>query len=586
MKKVQFDAWIITGATPHRTEELTPEWAFRKYISGFTGSAGTVVVTAKEALLWTDSRYWEQAARELKSTDIELMRAGKSDTPRVSEWLLENLPSDASVGIDARTVTQEHFSRLESALSVRGISVNTDETIMGGVWPDRPKAAGSPVFVLEDGQRSVSEKLADVRSSMKAAGAEAHLLTTLEDIAWLTNMRGADFAHTPVFTAFALVFENNFTLYADHEKFKAPDVRKHLVRNGIVLEPYVRLRTDVIAQLHGQSVLLDPKAVPRSIYRQLESERSITVIAGNNPTELLKSRKTDEELALLRETMREDGAAMCELFAWLEAQVKSGTRPHECEIAEELRRQRSLRKGFISESFASIVAFGPNAALPHYSPKQGEDAPVGGDGMLLIDSGGQYCGGTTDITRTVLVGEATPEMKRDFTAGPQGHTSLASPLLPTGTDGAQRATLARGPLWNIGADFGHGTGHGVGFCLSVHEGPVSISPRAAANDAGRLRTGLVLSNEPGLYRPGKHGVRTENLVTPVEDAFNEDPELPMLRFETLTLCPIDTRLIDIAMLSPVEILWLNRYHTTVRVSLMPLLSPRAAAWLTRQTEII
>lgn len=588
MQKEALNAWIVTCSDPHLCEYLPENWMFLRYLTGFTGSYATLVVTREAAFLWTDSRYWEQAARQLEGTGIEVKRLGAAGVPSPGLWLQQNMPAESEVGIDPQTISEQDFRRLETALTERGIHLTASMGLLERLWPERPEASHAPVYVFTNGQKPVNEKLASVRKMMRAAGADSLLIATLEDIAWLTNLRGSDIACTPVFRAYALVTDEALYLYVDPEKIKDAAVAAHLAQNGITAVDYAKRRDHIASALKDRRVLLDPAAVNHAVYALLEEQSSAYVIAGERPTLLLKSRKSRAELDLLRQTMREDGAALCEFFALLDEKLKKGETVTEVQMAQMLHEERARRKGFVSDSFEAIVAVGENSALPHYNPKTGGNAPLAqyDDTLLLIDSGGQYTTGTTDVTRTVLIGRATDAMKTDFTAVLRGHIALALAVFPKGAFGSQLDTLVRAPLWEIGADFGHGTGHGVGFFLSVHEGPVSISPRAPARESARVVPGLVLSNEPGLYREGHYGIRTENLVTPVPDETMLTAMQPMLHFETLTLAPIETQLIKTAMMTPVEINWVNGYHQRVREELLPLLSPRAAQWLKRATEII
>lgn len=589
--EIQFlglNAWLVTSADPHLSEHLPEHWMFLRYLSGFTGSYGCMVITADRALLWTDSRYWEQAARQLEGSGIELMRFGAEGVPNARQWLCENLPENAQVGCDPLTISENDFRRFEIAFSERGMILTGYISVTDHVWKGRPHPDVAPISVFTNAQESVARKLEKVRKAVHAAGADSLLLGTLEDIAWLTNLRGSDIACTPVFTSYLLVTDEDVTLYVDPTKIQTADVKKHLKTNGISVVAYSDRRAHIAQHLNGHRVLLDADAVNHAVYALLEQESSAYVVAGERPTALLKSRKNKAELELLKETMRQDGAALCEFFARLDEMLWDGETPTEQELAEMLHAERAKRKGFVCDSFPAIVAFGANAALPHYNPLTGNNASLQSDAdtLLLIDSGGQYEGGTTDITRTILIGRATDAMKSDFTAVLRGHIALATTVFPKGVFGSQLDTLVRTPLWEIGADFGHGTGHGVGFFLSVHEGPVSISPRAPVKESSRVVPGLVLSNEPGLYRAGQYGIRTENLVTPVVDETMLSAMQPMLRMQTLSLAPIETRLIKTAMMTPVEINWVNDYHNRVREELMPLLSPRARRWLERATEII
>lgn len=588
LKAKGFNAWLVTTADPHLCEYLPEDWKFLRFLTGFTGSYGILVVTADQALLWTDSRYWEQALTQLESTGVELMRMGSADVPSVGQWLQKNLEDGAEVGCDTLTIPETFYRELEVTLADRGIGLVGDTSLMDRIWLQRPAAQKRPISVFTNGQLSVEQKVNDVRQALHAAGADAMLLGSLEDIAWLTNLRGSDIECTPVFASYLILTDETLTLFVDSAKIVDEAVRTHLEENNITVVEYDQWQSRIVPALNARRVLLDPAAVSHAVFTMLEDDASLDIIAAERPTTLLKSRKNDSELELLRKAMREDGAALCEFFARLDEMLWEGETPSEKELAELLHAERAKREGFVEDSFPAIVAFGANAALPHYNPLTGNNAEISAqaDTLLLIDSGGQYLNGTTDITRTVLIGQADDAMKTDFTAVLRGHIALANTAFPKGVYGCQLDTLARTPLWEIGADFGHGTGHGVGFFLSVHEGPVNISPRAPNKPSARVVPGLVLSNEPGLYRSGRYGIRTENLVTPVADETLLTAMQPMLHFETLSLAPIDTRLIKTSMMTPVEINWVNAYHQRVKNELMPLLSPRARKWLEKAAEVI
>ena len=589
--EIQFlglDAWLVGCADPHLCEYLPEHWKFLRYLSGFTGSYGTFAVTADRALLWTDSRYWEQALVELDGSGIELMRLGAAGVPLPAQWLQHNLEHGAVLGCDTSTIAESAFRELEHMLAERGIGLAGHTALIDRIWKQRPAAPKHPVRVFTNAQQPVGRKLQNVRHAVHAAGADALVLGTLEDIAWVTNLRGNDVACTPVFTAYLTLTDEAATLYVDTDKLTDKAVRAHLLQNGIAVADYALCDKQIAEDLAGRRVLLDPTAVNHALYDTLEMSEAVHIVAAERPTALLKSRKSAAELEILRETMRQDGAALCEFFARLEEKLSAGETLSETDLARMLHEERAKRAGFVEDSFSAIVALGSNAALPHYNPVVGNNACLHAlsDTLLLIDSGGQYTGGTTDITRTVLIGQATEEMKRDFTAVLRGHIALADAVFPKAIFGSQLDTLARMPLWEIGADYGHGTGHGVGFFLSVHEGPVSISPRCSGKESARVVPGLVLSNEPGLYRAGLYGIRTENLVTPVPDETLVESMQPMLRFETLSLAPIDTRLVKTAMMTPAEINWVNTYHRRVREQLQDLLSPTARRWLESATDII
>ena len=576
-------ARIIPTADPHLCEYPPAHWALREALSGFTGSAGTLVVTRTEALLWTDSRYWEQAERELAESGIKLMRLGAPETPSVREWLAKNLTAESTVAIDPSTISAAAYEKLACDLAQADITLAGDEVSFAAVWPERPAPPSSAVSGFAHAQAARGAKRKTVMASVHAQGADALFVTALDDIAWITNLRGGDVAHMPVFTAYLLVEDAGCTLYCDRCRFEKA-LLTELAADGIQVEPYEAAASHVAQRARGRRLSLDPGTTTEALFEELCAAQDVAVVRADNPVPAIKAVKTRAELEALRETMIKDGAALCELFAWIEEEFAAARPLTETSVAEKLAQLRREQPGFIEESFATISAAGPNAALPHYRPSA-ESPAIEPDTLLLIDSGGQYTGGTTDITRTVVLGRPTREMKRDFTAVLRGHIALASARFPAGVLGSQLDTLARGPLWEIDADYGHGTGHGVGFCLSVHEGPVSISPRAS-NPASRVVPGLVLSNEPGLYRSGRWGIRTENLVTPVAADPQADAMQPMLVFETLSLCPFDTRLIDTAMMTPYEIWWVNDYHRRVREALEDKLPPKARAWLKRAAETI
>lgn len=586
LHKRRINAWIALTGDPHLCEYLPEDWAFRKYLSGFTGSAGSLVVTDSQALLWTDSRYWEQASKQLEGSGIVLMKQGLAETPSMAEWLSKHLSGGSTVAIDARTISMRRYGELEEALAVHDIALIANDTLMNAVWTERPAPVSEPVFSFDYGQKSRKEKLSELSAKLSEIGAESLFLTELDDVAWITNLRGHDVACTPVFTAYALVCFEGGILYIDPKKFADHELLAQVKADGWQIVDIKRIGADLMNRLPGHSVLIDPTGTSQALYQKLVSDERIEIVRKTNPVKLMKSRKSVEELNLLREIMRHDGAALCELFAWIEECLANGVTLTEMDVSDKLYELRSAIDGFLDLSFTTIAAAGANAALPHYSPARETAAVINSANVLLIDSGGQYTHGTTDITRTVAVGDISQELKRDFTAVLRGHIALATAKFPQGAFGAQLDTFARAPIWEIGADYGHGTGHGVGFCLSVHEGPVHISPRCPTTNEARVVKGLVLSNEPGLYRPGQWGIRTENLVTPVEAESEPGQIEPMLTFETLSLCPIDARLIDTSMMTPFEIWWVNDYHRRVRESLSELLSPAAKAWLSRATEII
>lgn len=583
LKKARLEALLVPTGDPHMSEYLPENWAFRRWLTGFTGSAGTLVVTTEKALLWTDSRYWEQAAKETEATGITVMESGAADVPDVRVWLAENLPENASVGLDCSTVSSERLRLLENTVSHRGISVVDTGNLIDKLWTDRPGRSEAPVRPFTTAQKPAAEKIADVRTELSEHKADALFLSTLDDIAWITNLRGSDVLHTPVFIAYFLLTADRAELFIDTCKVTKESAELFKAA-GITVKPY-ETADAALKALRG-TVLCDLKRTNARAAALLTTADDVVVLDRMQPTTVMKSRKTQAELTSLRETMTADGVALCELFAWVAECDETHKDITETDVSDFLHEARAKIPGFFDESFTTIAAYGANAAQPHYTPKAGSAAKLTGESLLLVDSGGQFEGGTTDVTRTVIWGRPTDAMKRDFTAVLRGHIALATARFPLGAYGSQLDTLARAPIWEIGADYGHGTGHGVGFVLSVHEGPVHISPRAPQSPEARVVPGLVLSNEPGLYRPGLWGIRTENLVTPVAADPEADEMQAFLHFETLTLCPIDYRLVKTAMMTPYEIWWVNDYHRRVREVLENRVSPRAHKWLMRATDII
>lgn len=578
-------AWIVFTGDPHLSEYLPRNWAFRAYLSGFTGSAGTLVVTQQKVALWTDSRYWEQAAHEIAGTEIVLMKDGAAETPSIGAWLSTELPAKSRIGTNFLTASSKLVGRLRTALARHDIVLTGQTDVECIVWMDRPGPECHPVTLFPFGQTPCPQKLAAVRGQMQDEGADALFVSTLDDIAWITNLRGSDIACNPVFTAYLLVEKDSATLFADVDRFST-EIQDTLRKDGFTLLPYEAAQ-HALEKLSKEGTLWLDGTHTCEAFVAKAHDLGIRLLDEKQPTTLLKAKKTPEELDLLRQTMVTDGVALCELYAWLDEALEQGQEITEWDVSEKLHEYRSRSAEFIEESFTTIAAVGANAALPHYTPKKETAALLTKPAMLLIDSGGQYRGGTTDITRTTAVGWPTDQMRRDYTAVLQGHINLALAKFPDGTYSSQLDTFARAPLWECGLDFGHGTGHGVGFCLSVHEGPVSISPRCPTSDQTRVHEGLVVSNEPGLYRTGQWGIRTENLVTPVATQAEAEfrPEKKLLTFETLSLCPIDTRLIFPGMLTPLQIWWVNDYNRRVREALRDKLSDQAKQWIDRATEI-
>jgi len=572
-------ACLVPTADPHLSEYLPEHWAVRAWLSGFDGSAGTLLVTADFAGLWTDSRYWAQAESQLRGSGITLMRAGAPDVPDPLGWVLEHLERGDRVAADGRVLDRAAARRWHEGLAAAGMALVLDQDPAGAVWEERPALPAAPVYEHRPPHacRSRAANLAAVRAAVRAHGADWHLLSSLDDIAWLLNLRGADVDYNPVFLAHALLDAERVRLYVAPGKVDAA-LAAVLSADGVELRDYTALASDLAGLPPDAALLVDPARVTAGTLSHAPQARLIEAI---NPSQLLKSVKTAAEAAHIREAMAQDGAALCEFFAGFEAALAAGERITELDVDTRLSAARARRPGFVSLSFATIAGFNANGAMPHYRATGSSHAVIQGDGLLLIDSGGQYLGGTTDITRVVPVGTPSAAQRADYTAVLQAHIALARAQFPVDTPSSVLDALARAPLWRRGLDYGHGTGHGVGYFLNVHEGPQSISVRGHARPHQGMQAGMLTSNEPGLYRDGQWGIRIENLVLAVpaaQTAFGS-----FLAFETVTLCPIDTRCVVRELLSPEELDWLNAYHEQVRERLLPLVDGAARDWLLART---
>jgi Xaa-Pro aminopeptidase len=580
-------AWILPSADPHLSEYLPERWQGREWASGFTGSAGTLVVTAESAGLWVDSRYWTQAEAQTVGTGIEVMKIAGSSSPGHVDWLAEHMPAGSVIGADGAVLSLAAARMLQDRLGPRNVALRTDLDLLEEVWPQRPGLPAAAVYEHPAPYAPTPrrDKLETIRAEMRRAGAQAHFVSTLDDIAWITNLRGADVSYNPVFAAHLMITEEAAVLFVGEGKV-SPALREKLAADGLALAPYDEAAAAIGALPSTSSLLLDPRRITLA-FRQAVPE-TVRVIEAVNPSTMAKSRKSEAEIAFVRQAMEEDGAALAEFFAWFESAL-GRERITELTIDEKITAARARRPGFVCPSFSTIAGFNANGALPHYRATDEAHAVIAepggsGDGLLLLDSGGQYPSGTTDITRVVPVGATTREQREDFTRVLKGMIALSRALFPRGTRSPALDALARAPIWAGGIDYGHGTGHGVGYFLNVHEGPHGITPHLAPEPHTALEPGMITSNEPGIYRPGRWGVRIENLVLTVPAEKTEFGEF--LRFETLTLCPIDTRCIERDMLSDDEIAWLNAYHAEVASRVGPLVSGAAREWLEQRTRPI
>ena len=571
-------ALLVPSADPHLSEYLPAYWQGRQWLSGFYGSVGTLIVTPTFAGVWADSRYWEQAAKELTGSTIELVKLLPGQ-PGPLEWLAEQAPEGATVCVDGAVLALASARTLESKLKERGAVLRTDIDLLSEVWLDRPTLPVQPIYEHLPPQATVSrvEKLAQLRDTLKQRKADAHFIATLDDIAWLFNLRGSDVSFNPVFVSFALIEQERATLFLDLNKV-SPELRDTLARDGVDLRDYARINAALASLPAATRLLVDPARVTCGLLGNLQAE--VTLVEGLNPTTLAKSQKSLDDAVHIRQAMEQDGAALCEFFAWLETAL-GRERITELTIDEHLSAARARRPGFVSLSFNTIAAFNANGAMPHYHATEQEHAVIEGDGLLLIDSGGQYLGGTTDITRMVPVGTPTLEQKRDCTRVLKGVIALSRAQFPKGILSPLLDSIARAPIWAENVDYGHGTGHGVGYFLNVHEGPQVIAYQAVAAPHTAMQPGMITSIEPGTYRPGRWGVRIENLVLNREAGASEFGTF--LKFETLTLCPIDTRCLEPSLLTREELDWFDAYHAQVRERLSPLLEGPALEWLLERT---
>ncbi|WP_028445465.1 aminopeptidase P family protein [Chitinimonas koreensis] len=574
-------ACLVPSADPHLSEYLPARWQGRRWLTGFKGSVGTLVVTADFAGLWVDGRYWAQAEQELAGSGIELMRTTSSGSTAHLDWLAAHMPAGGVLGVDGAVLGLAAGRALEAALAARSAVLRTDLDLLEAVWTDRPLPPADPIYEHLPPAAVVSraDKLALLRAEMAAAGADWHFVATLDDLAWLFNLRGGDVRYNPVFLGYALIGRDEATLFVADGKIDAA-LAARLAADGVRLAPYTAAAAALAGLPPDGAILLDPRRVTLGLVQAIPA--ALRRIEAINPSTLAKSRKTAGEVAHIRTAMEQDGAALCEFFCWLETALARGESLTELTIDAEITAARARRPGFVSPSFATIAGFNANGALPHYRATEASHAAIEGDGLLLVDSGGQYLGGTTDITRTVAVGAVSEAQREDFTRVLKGMIQLTLARFPRGTRSPQLDALARAPIWAAGIDYGHGTGHGVGYFLNVHEGPQVISPHAAAEPQTAMEPGMVTSNEPGIYRPGRWGVRIENLLLNVPAGSGEFGEF--LGFETLTLCPIDTRCVVAGLLDAREREWLDGYHAEVRRRLSPLLAGEALAWLQRATE--
>ena len=582
MKLYGVQAYLVPSADPHQSEYVPECWKRRQFITGFTGSAGDAVVTSKKAGLWADSRYYLQAERELKGTGFALFKTGLPGVPSWQEWIARELRKGEKLGLDPRLITHQNYVKLEAELRRRVISIKpVEKNLVDAIWTGRPSAPGGRAFALPKkyAGESVASKLERLRKKMSDEGAEAHVISLLDAVAWLFNLRGSDVEFNPVAIAYAIITWKKASLFIDRKKI---DQRfESALREDIDLRPYDDFPAHLL-RLGRQKrrVWLDEASVSQWVAGLL---KGAMLVLKPGPVALFKAVKNRAEIAGTRAAHARDGAAMVKFLCWLEKEVPKGgvTELAAAKKLEEFRSRQALYRGL---SFRMISSYGEHGAVVHYSPSPETDIPLRAKGTYLIDSGSQYLDATTDITRTVALGKPTDEQRDRFTRVLKGVIALSTVSFPQGTSGPQLDILARKALWEKGLNYGHGTGHGIGAYLNVHEGPQSIAPARGFGIA--LEPGMILSVEPGFYKEEQYGLRVENLVLVVRDEAKSTPSAPFYTFETLTLCPIDVRLVKRELLAEAELRWLNSYHQRVRKILTPLLDTSEAAWLAKATRKI
>ncbi|MGK6351714.1 aminopeptidase P family protein [Parapedobacter sp. DT-150] len=579
MAQHRIDAYIVPSADPHISEYLPDHYKCIAWASGFTGSAGILAITQGFAGLWTDARYFVQATEQLAGSGYELVKLKVQHAPEYADWLAANLSEGAVVAFDGKLTSVMLAKSVQDKLKPARITVNGDVDLLTPLWHDRPALPTAPAYLLDEKitGASIETKLRRLRREMERNRIGAHIISSLDDLAWLFNVRGSDVACNPVVLAFALVTPDTATLFVDRRKLTDTD-KTSLAAAGVALADYTAVE-DALRHLHeGTMLLLDPKRTCFALYNRVPA--SVVRIEQMNPTTQFKAIKNAVEIAHTNQTMVKDGVALTRFFKWLEAAIGHEV-VTEISLADRLRQFRAEQEGFVGESFDTIAGYQAHGALPHYKATPASDSELQPEGLLLVDSGGQYLTGTTDITRVVSLGRITDAERSDYTLVLKGMIEGSMALFPKGTRGYQIDAITRKPLWDHLRNYGHGTGHGVGFFLNVHEGPHTFN--AAAVDVP-VEPGMITSIEPGLYREGQYGIRIENLVLSID---RQETEFgTFMAFDTLTLCYIDTHLIDRSLLDIRHIGWLNAYHALVYRKLAPHLDVQEQQWLADKTAAL
>lgn len=578
MREKKIDYYIISSGDAHQSEYVCDHYRGRAYMSGFTGSAGTLLIGLDKGILWTDGRYFIQAEDQLKGSGIELFKMRIPGWPTLEEWLMDNMKAGETLAFDGKTFSINSYKNFKNIENKKKINIKIDEDLLDEVWIDRPELPNGEAFIhnIKYCGKSAGEKINEVREKMKELGAENYIIASLDDIAWLYNIRGNDIHCNPVVISYALIKETEAFLYVDKNKI-SNEMEKDLNRNGITVKGYNEL-IDGIKVLKG-TILIDPNKISASIYENIKNKENI--IEHLNITTSLKAIKNKDEIENLKRCQVRDGVAMVRFMKWLKENLGK-VEISEISASDKLEEFRALGELFRGISFDTIAAHKEHGAMMHYFPTKETDYKLDKKGFLLVDSGGQYLDGTTDITRTFVLGDLTDEEKRDFTLVLKSHINLMTTRFLKGTTGSNVDIRARGPLWDNGIDYKCGTGHGIGFFLNVHEGPQSISP---VPNKIALEPGMIVTNEPGVYKEGKHGIRTENVMLVLDDVTSEEFG-QFYKFEVISLCPIDLNGIDSELLSKEEKKWLNDYHKNVFDTLSPYLSNEEKEFLRNETREI
>lgn len=578
MKKENVDYYIIPSGDSHQSEYVPEYYKGRAYVSGFTGSAGTLLVGIEESYLWTDGRYFIQAEKELNGSGIKLMKMNIPGYPSLIEWIKNNVKEGKTLAFDGSTISTNEYKNYKELSEKNGFNIKMDKDFLNEIWSDRPELSKEKIFIhdIKYCGRCTSEKLQEVRDEMKKLEGENYVIASLDDIAWLFNIRGNDIAYNPVALAYALISDNEAVLYIDEEKV-ANDDKRRLEAQGVTLKPYNDIYKDI--KNVTESIIIDGAKVNGKLYYLISED--VKIIENLNITTSLKAVKNEVEIKNMEVSQVRDGVAMVKFIKWLKENVGK-INMTEISASDKLEEIRAKGEYFKGLSFNTIAAYKDHAAMMHYSATEESQYELNSEGMLLIDSGAQYLDGTTDITRTFILGSITEEEKRDFTLVLKSHIALATTIFLKGTNGCNLDAIARRPLWKYGMDYKCGTGHGVGFFLNVHEGPQGIRP--FCNNIA-LEPGMILTNEPGVYKENKHGIRTENTLL-VTKAFKNDEMGEFYKFDTISYCPIDLEGVDVSLLDEEEREWLNNYHRTVYEKLSPYLTEEEKKFLEKETRSI